>query len=185
VALLAGVAVLVAALLSGSSRGKIAGMPSNVASLVGPSPLVVTLQGSVLELLSQPAVDQLSALEASIARVSAVRAEYGPVAWLRGQLAQLAREVALKTNARVSRAAVLVRVGASGGLSIDDGALTTTLAFGTQVGPLRSLQWLFPSGNAARIFVRLAPGASRARVGSAVERLVNSSQLLGITATVR
>ena len=159
-------------------------MPSNVASVVGPSPLVVTLHGSVLELLSQPAVDQLSAVEGSIARVPGVRAEYGPVAWLRGQLAGLAREVAARTNGRNSRAAVLVRLGASGGLSIDDGALATTLAFGAQVGPLRSLHWLFPSGRAARIYVRLAPGASRGRVGGAISQLVSSSPLLGITATV-
>ena len=179
------VAIFAVVLLSGCSSGKIAGMPSNVASLVGSSPLIVTLNGSVLELLSQPAVDQLSALEGSIARVPGVRAEYGPVAWLRAQIAALTREVAAKTNARNPRAAVLVRVGASGGLSIDDGELTTTLAFGSQVGPLRSLRWLFPTGERARIFLRLGSGASRTRVGSRVLALVNSSSLLGITAAVR
>ena len=180
----AGVALVVALLLSGCSSAKIAGMPSSVSAVVGSAPLVVTLHGSVLELLSQPAVDQLSSLESAIAGVRGVGRVYGPVAWLRAQIAQLAREVAARTNARNPRAAVLVRVGASGGLSIDDGPLTTTLAFGTQVGPLRSLRWLFPSGEAARVYVRLAPGASRGRVRSAVLSLVNSSQLLGVTATV-
>jgi hypothetical protein len=179
------VIVVVLLLLGGSSRGKIAGMPSGVAAFVGPSPLIVTLQGSVLELLSQPAVDRLASLESSIARVPAVRAEYGPVAWLRAQVAQIARQVAAKTTAQVTRAALLVRYGASSGLTIDDGTLATTLAFGTQIGPLRSLHWLFPSGESARIFLRLAPGASRAGIGTRVVNFVNQSQLLGITATVR
>jgi hypothetical protein len=175
-------AVIVAAYaLSGSSRGEIHGVPAEV----GSSPLVVTLHGSVLELLSQPAVDQLSSMESAIARAPGVRRVYGPVAWLRLQIARIARQVDAKTNARVSRAAALVRDSASGGLTIDDGQLTTTLAFGAQVGPLRSLRWLFPSGDAARVFVRLAPGVSRARVGEEVVKLVTSSRLLGITATAQ
>jgi hypothetical protein len=178
------VAIALSQLPTGSSGRKIGGMPSNVARIVGPAPLVVTLHGSVLELLSQPAVDQLSTLESEVARSPGVRAAYGPVAWLRAQITRLSAEVAARTTAKVSRADVLVRLSASGGLSIDDGELTTTLAFGSQEGPPRSLSWLFPGAELARIYVRLAPGASRSRVGGAVASLVNNSQLLGVTATV-
>lgn len=177
--------IVVALVPGGSSRVEIHGLPAAVAAEVGSSPVVLTLQGSVLELLSQPAVDQLSSLESAIARVPGVRRVYGPVTWLRVQIAEIARQVVAKTNARESRAAALVRDSASGGLTIDDGQLTTTLAFGTQVGPLRRLHWLFPSGDAARVFVALALAASRARVGGEVVELVNSSRMLGITATVQ
>jgi hypothetical protein len=178
------VAIVVSQLSNGSSARKIAGMPSNVAAVVGPDPLVVTLHGSVLEILSQPAVDQLSALETRVSGITGVRAAYGPVAWLRGQLVRLAAEVKARTTAKVSRADVLVRLSASGGLTIDDGELMTTLAFGTGERPLRSLRWLFPSADQARLYVRLGAGAARARVAAAISQLVNGSQLLGITATV-
>lgn len=177
------VAIAVSQLLKGSSAGKIAGMPQNVASAVGSAPVVVTLHGSVLELLSQPAVDQLATLESQVGRTAGVRLEYGPVAWLRSQLVRLSAEVKARTTAKVTRAAVLVRLSASGGLTIDDGELATTLAFGSGETPLGSLRWLFPSGEEARLYVRVAPGASRARARTAVTNLINNSQLLGITAS--
>src|SRR5581483_11304843 len=119
---------------------------------------------SVLELLAPPGVDQLAALERRIGRLAGVHAEYGPVAWLRSQIAAISAAVAAHATARVPRAALLDRYGATGGLTIDDQTLAANLAFGSGVEPLRSLAWLFPDGSTARIYVRLASGTMARRV---------------------
>ena len=183
--MIAAVVIALVALLGGSSRAKIAGMPANVASQLGPAPTIVTLHGaSVLALLSPPGVDRLARLEAKFAQLPGVRAEYGPLTWLRAQIATIAAAVAAHTTARVSRAALLVRYGASTGLTIDDQSLATTLAFGTGIQPLHKLSWLFPDPASARIYLRTAPGASLRRLGDTVSTLVNSSGLLGASASV-
>ncbi|MHB8692948.1 MAG: hypothetical protein ACYDHH_17060 [Solirubrobacteraceae bacterium] len=181
----AALVIVLVALLGGSSGGKIAGMPANVASQVGPSPTIVTLRGpSVLALLSPPGVDQLARLEGQLAGLPGVRVEYGPVRWLRAQIATIAAAVAAHTTAKVSRAALLVRYGATSGLTIDDQSLATTLAFGAGIDPLRTLAWLFPDPSSARIYLRTTAGASVRRIRVAVFGLVNSGGLLGVNANV-
>jgi hypothetical protein len=177
--------IVLVALLAGSSGGKIAGMPANVASQVGPSPTIVTLRGpSVLALLSPPGVDQLAQLEGQLAGLPGVRVAYGPVRWLRAQIATIAKAVAAHTTAKVSRAALLVRYGATSGLTIDDQSLATTLAFGAGIDPLRTLAWLFPDPSSVRIYLRAAPGASQRRLTGEVLSVANASGLLGVSANV-
>lgn len=113
------------------------GIPHVVASRLGAAPLVLTLHQSVLALLSPPGVDRLAALEAAIARRPDVRGEYGPVSWLRSQLSLIASTIAARTSSRVTRADLLVRYGATGGLSIDNQGLASTLVFGSGIQPLR------------------------------------------------
>lgn len=148
------------------------GIPHVVASRLGAAPLVLTLHQSVLALLSPPGVDRLAALEAAIARRPDVRGEYGPVSWLRSQLSLIASTIAARTSSRVTRADLLVRYGATGGLSIDNQGLASTLVFGSGIQPLRELRWLFPSDGEARIFVRAAGARSRPAIAGELTRLV-------------
>lgn len=148
------------------------GIPHAVASRLGAAPLVLTLHESVLGLLSPPGIDRLTALEAAIARQADVRGQYGPVSWLRSQLSSIASTIAARTSRRVTQADLLVRYGATGGLSIDDQGLVSTLVFGSGIQPLRELRWLFPSDGEARIFVRAAGAGPRPAIAGELARLV-------------
>lgn len=178
------IAVVVLALLLFSSGAAVPGMPAAVRARVGGSPTVLTLHGSTLALISAPEVQAEAALERRLARLGGVRAVYGPAAWLEGRFAVIRRRVAKHTTTKVSAAANLVRLGASGPPRLSDATLTSTLVYGTGTRPLASLHWLFPSGSSARIFVALNPKVNADRLAPRIRALIGAAGLAGVGATV-
>jgi hypothetical protein len=156
-------AIAEAVLLSASPSpgAQVAGMPSAVARELGSSPVVLTLRGDLLGILSPPEIDRLAGLEAAIARRPGVRAQYGPVTWLRATILEVRRAIATHATRRVTAADLRVRYGAAASPSIDDQSFVTSLVFGAGIAPARAVSWLFPTSAQARIFVRPARGASR------------------------
>jgi hypothetical protein len=178
---LVAVAIVLGVGLSQGENGQVAGMPASVSRQLGPAPLILTLHGSLLAMLSAPGIDQLAALEGQIAQH--VRGLYGPVSWLRGRLSTMTKALARDVSSRVSRADLLVRYGATGRPSIDDQSLVTTLVFGARTAPLPSVRWLFPAPDQARIFVRTT-GSTTAPTIRELEQLVARSGLEDISTSV-
>jgi hypothetical protein len=186
-ALAASLAVAAGAVLTatrGPSASPVRALPAGLARQLGPAPVTVALHGSVLALLSSPGIDRLAALESEIEHNRYVRAEYGPVAWLRSRLAAIRRAIAARSSTRVTPADLLVRYGATGPVSIDNQGLATTFVFGAGIQPLPSLRWLFPDADQARIFVRTAGGESASELAVALRRMVQRSGLGGVPAAV-
>jgi hypothetical protein len=175
--------IAVGATLGAGASSRIAAIPESVSRELGPAPLILTLHGSLLAMLSAPGVDELAALEARIAVQPHVGGEYGPVTWLRARLSRIAEDIGRHVSSRLTRADLLVRYGASGSLSIDDQSLVTTLVFGARIAPQPGVRWLFPDADRVRIFVRTTGRA----IGSTIhdlEQLVAGSGLQDVSTTV-